>query len=254
MERESNVLGHSAIGLPSSDSARAENQLLAGDQIRMLKLIGRGTPREEIASEFSLTTGKLKNELAAVYKKLGVRGPTAAVQQAITLCILNTEELVDRDFDWRVFNDLTDTERAIMETFIYAKDENLTDEEFNALDIKTSRDPNKYITESVNKIRNKLGLEGKTTTVVYYRAFKEKEQNTGEESRAVDLALTEREVGFLQLARQKVPGTAIGRRLSLYIDTAAYRKNILNKLGVSSLEEALAKAEEIGLLSKNERR
>ena len=232
---------------------RQEEPLITSQQVNILRFIGKGIPRQEIVDKLSLTNKKwLSRELVDVYKILGVNGDTAAVQHAITLGILNTEELVDRDFDWRAFNHLNSKEKSILQAFIYAKNENLTDEEFKALGIETVRDPKRYIQASVAKICDTLELSGKTVAIVYYRAFLEQEQNAGEKSR--EPLLTEIEKRLLELAGQDGLSLVVtGKRLcrseySVY----SHKKKVLGKLGVSSLKDAANKAEEMGILPKKD--
>lgn len=238
MEKEARLVGQ-------------ERPLLTSQQVDILRLIGKGTPRQEIVDHLSLTNKRgLRKKLLDVYKILGVGGQTAAVEQAITLGILNIAELVDKDFDLQAFNYLNSKEKSILQAFIHAKDEDLTDEEFQALNIKTARDPRKYIQSSVAKICEKLELPGKIVAVVYYRAFLEQEQNAG--AKSSKQLLTEKELRFLELAGQdNQPLLQIGRRLftneySVY----EYRRRVLTKLGASSVKDAVKKAEEMGILSK----
>lgn len=230
---------------------RQERPLPTSQQVDILRLIGRGTPRQEIVDNLSLTNHKeLSNKLTDVYKILGVHGQTAGVQQAITLGILNTEELVDRDFDWQVFKYLNSKEKSILQAFIHAKDKNLTDEEFKALNIETARNPKRHIEGSIARICSKLGLPEKTVVVVYYRAFLEQEQNAGEKS--IKPLLTEKEVRLLELVRRDgLTLATIGQRLfgnknSVY----GCKEKILDKLGVSSLENAVNKAQDLGILPR----
>jgi len=230
-----------------------KEMLLSDRHVAILRLIGQGRSREEVVGELSLDNNdEFKKELKNASDILGVSGQTAAVNRAITLGILNLEELVEPDFDWQVFDDLNDKEKSILNAFIRAKEASLTEEEVAGLKIQTLQNPKTYVRNAVERIySNKLGLNGKTQAVVYYRAFLEKEEKTDGKKDRAELSFTEKEVRFLELTRQGLQLSVIGQRLFGNRSTADnYKSNILHELGVSSLEKAIAKAEEMGILSK----
>jgi len=235
--------------------ARSETSpVITGQQLNILRLLGKGNPPREISQQFSLQNNGIDvgRELKKIYASFGVTGATAAVVHSLNTGLLRTEELAEEDFDWGLFKTLRGKEGAILEAFTYAGEENLTEEEFNALSVETTEDAKGYISHSITRVCERVGLRNKTQTVVYYYAFRERQEEQGDAiAPAAKKILTNRETQVLELFAKGLLPSVIANRLVQPIKTRVvhdYKRKILAKLGVTNIEMAIKKATELGIL------
>lgn len=227
---------------------------LTEGQVDILRLLGRGRSFLEISQQVGDQNSgiNVRKELGETYLAFGVSGKTAAVVHALNIGLLKTEELVEKDFDWSLFETLNAKARAILEAFTHARKESLTEEEFNALNVETTQDPKLYTAQSIRKACEWLGLGGKTEAVVYYYAFRERQQGGENSSAAEKPILTDRETRILTMLNQGMSLAEIreGFRRSIRGPNIKkyYLPSICAKLGVNSHKEALSKAKELGIL------
>lgn len=218
-------------------------------QLDILRLLGKGNSfrDKEIPQEFQ---GVASRELKEIYKTFGVTGETAAVVHALNIGLLKAEELVMKDFDWSLFNTLKERELAILEAFTHARGQSLTEEEFDALGKEIYQGPKSYISISIQKAYDSLGLRNKTEAVVYYYAWRDRQQEKGEAIVPVARKiLKDREVEILELSARGLLPSVVARRLSIDHNTVINnRKSALEKLGAKDLSEAIARARELGIL------
>ena len=227
---------------------------ISGRQLDILRLLGKGNSSREVSQKLfgeqnsSVAVG---SELKKIYKAFGVRGQTAAVVHALDIGLLKTEELVEGNFDWGLFNDLKPIQISILETFTHAKGEIFTEEELSNLNITTSQDPKAYIWHSTTAIHNKLGLNNKTGAVVYYYAWRERQPEQGDVTiPAARAILTNREIQVLERLAKGLSPSVIAKRLGVLNTKAVskYKGRMFKKLGVTDIETAVAKARDLGIL------
>ena len=229
---------------------------ISGRQLDILRLLGKGNSSREVSWKLfgeqnsSVAVGR---ELKKIYRTFGVTGQTVAVVHALNIGLLRTEELVEKDFNWSLFNELKPIQISILEAFMHAKGEIFTEEEFSNLNITTSQDPKDYVWHSITAIDHKLGLENKTQTVVYYYAFRERQMGQEYvEVPTVKKILTNKEIQTLEwLAKGLSPSVIAKNRWVDTINTRGvyqYRNRIFAKLGVTNIEAAAVKAREMGML------
>ncbi len=224
-------------------------------QVDVLRLLGKGNSPRGVSRKFADQNSGVDvgNELRKIYATLGVSGRTAAVVFALDNGFFKTSELVEKDFDWSLFNDLKPIQISILEEFTRAKDETLTEEELSRLNIATSQDPKDYVSHSIVAMCDKLGLKNKTEAIVYYYAFRERQQEQGDiKVPAAKEILTNREIQVLEwLVKGLLPSVIAKNRWAEPVGTQAiydHKRKILAKLGVTNIEAATKKARELGIL------
>jgi len=224
-------------------------------QVDILRLLGKGNSFKDVSQQFTdQNIGvEVRKELRGIYASFGVISQTAAVVHALNTGLLRTEELVEEDFDWGLFKTLKGKEGAILEAFTHTRGQSLTEEEFNALNVETIEDPKTYVARSITRARERVGLGNKTQTVVYYYAYRERQQEQGDVIvPAAKKILRNREIQVLEwLAKGLSDRVIANNRWAQPIQTRTvyrYKRKIFAKLGVTNIEEATKKARELGIL------
>ena len=231
---------------------RLENPQLAPlteRQVGILRLLGKGSSfrDKEIPQQFE---GDAHEELGKIYSAFGVTGETAAVVHALNIGLLETEELIEEKFDWYSIDRLTPQYKAILAAFTHAKHEDLTEEEFNGLNIETTQSPKAYVAKSIDTICGRLRLGNKTEAIVYYYTWRERQKEQGDLAvPARETIPTKRQKQVLELLARGVDPSEIANCFGVKRSTVIKHKNkAVRQLKAGTVEEAVSKARELSMI------
>ena len=217
-------------------------------QLNILRQLGQGRSIKDIAKEGNQGS-EVNRELTAIYRAFEVSGPTAAVVSALDEGLLKTDEFIDRTFSWNLFKKLNPKDWEILETVRNAKTEELTEEEFGNLEIN-STDPKRYIAQFFKRICGNLGAENKTSAVVHYYAFEEKEQReevSAQIRKLEEPLLSDKEKRVLELLNQGLTYSLVSKRLSC--NATSVMQIIRKRIGAPDTNAVFEWAREMGILS-----
>lgn len=217
-------------------------------QLDILRLLGKGNSFKDRDTPQQFDADA-KEEMGKIYASFGVTGERAAVVHALSIGVLETAELIEEKFDWRKIDRLKPQHKALLEAYTHSKYEDLTDEEFNNLNVKTSRNKKDYAKTSEEIICDHLKLGNITVAVVHYIAWRERQPEIEQaDNMPVETALfTDRQAEVFRLLAQGLDPSMIAVRLNIAKHTVwDYRSEILKTLEVTSIKEAEKKAREMG--------